>query len=182
MADNKLKDPPPIKIGPEDLERILKNLEDQMMKQEKLRKGDSSFLKKTSMMDKPLIDKDEKSDFLFRLVANVKENPRVSFVSAPSGDDEKNQMSLNLFQKPYQYLTDDEKEALDEAIRNSLKAGGRVRLAGGGGSDPYDDPLKEIAVLEGMVGLRPSNSLEAFYIEGMKDRLNYLKKLVEEDK
>ena len=180
MADNKIKDPPPIKIGPEDLERILKNLEDQMIKEEKLRKGDSSFLKKTSMIDKGITERDEKTDFLFRLMANVKENPRVEFVSSPSAEDERNQMSLNLFQKPFEYLDEKEREALDEAIRNSLKSGGRVRLGGGG--SPYDDPLKEIALLEGMVGLRPNNSLEAFYIEEMKDRLDYLKRLVEEDK
>jgi len=56
----------------------------------------------------------------------------------------------------------------------------RVELADGG--DPYLDPFKEIAVLEGMVGIRPSNSLEAMYVEEMKDRLDYLKRLVQEDK
>ena len=48
-------------------------------------------------------------------------------------------------------------------LRASYKEGGIV--------DPID---QEILELEMFVGLRPTNAMEAFWIEQMKDRLSYL--------
>ena len=131
MADEKLKDAPV--IPGEVFERILRNLEENMIKEERLRKGDDSFLKKSSMIDKDISQPDQRTAFIMRLQEHFRDNgltPRVSF---------------------------------------------------GDGGSVFDDPIKEIALLEGMVGLRPNNSLEAMYVEEMKDRLDYLKRLVEKD-
>lgn len=62
------------------------------------------------------------------------------------------------------------------------KMGGVPRVKLNEGGDPYLDIDKELAVLSGMIGLRPANSMEAFYIEEMKDRYNYLMQLKEKDK
>ena len=53
----------------------------------------------------------------------------------------------------------------------------KIKLASG--SSPIDD---EILELEMFVGLRPLNSLEAGYIEEMKERLDYLYQLKMKDK
>jgi flagellar motor switch protein FliG len=53
MPNDETKTIPPVKIGPEDLERILRKFEEELLKEERLRKGDDSFLK-TSSIDKPI--------------------------------------------------------------------------------------------------------------------------------
>lgn len=128
MPDN--KDVPPIKIGPEDLEKILRKFEEEMLKQEELRKGKDIY-KKSSMIDAPIDQPDQRQQFILRVA---------------------------------EMLNNDEQP--------------RLRLEGGGAANPID---QEIIELEMFVGLRPGNSLEAMYIEEMKDRLNYLYKLKEKD-
>jgi len=182
MSDEKLKQKP-IEIPSGEIERMFRRLFDEQMKEGLLKKGDSSFLKKTSMIDKSLDDTNELDDLVFKMMERTRNNPRIKIVSDPVGSDELNQISIKLFQKPLEYLTDQEREVLEEYNQNQLKSGGavtRVRLESGG--DPYLDIDKEIALLEGMVGLQGTNSMEAFWIEGMKDRLDYLKKLAKEDK
>lgn len=127
MSDDKII--PPIKIGPEDLERILRKFEEDLIKEEKLRKGDDSFLK--SSIDKPIDQPDQRKQFILRVA---------------------------------EMINQDEKS--------------RIRLESGGAVSPID---QEILELEMFVGLSPGNSMEAFYISEMRDRLNYLYKLKEKD-
>ncbi|MCI5053573.1 MAG: hypothetical protein MRY23_01970 [Pelagibacteraceae bacterium] len=47
----------------------------------------------------------------------------------------------------------------------------RYKFQDGGSVDPIDE---EILQLERFVGLRPTNAMEAFWVEQMKDRLSYL--------
>lgn len=47
----------------------------------------------------------------------------------------------------------------------------RYKFQDGGSADPIDE---EILQLEMFVGLRPTNAMEAFWVEQMKDRLSYL--------
>lgn len=47
----------------------------------------------------------------------------------------------------------------------------RYKFQDGGPADPIDE---EILQLEMFVGLRPTNAMEAFWVEQMKDRLSYL--------
>jgi len=47
----------------------------------------------------------------------------------------------------------------------------RYKFQDGGSVDPIDE---EILQLEMLVGLRPTNAMEAFWVEQMKDRLSYL--------
>ena len=47
----------------------------------------------------------------------------------------------------------------------------RYKFQDGGSVDPIDE---EILQLEMLVGLRPLNAMEAFWVEQMKDRLSYL--------
>jgi hypothetical protein len=126
MPNDETKTIPPVKIGPEDLERILRKFEEELLKEERLRKGDDSFLK-TSSIDKPIDQPDLRQQFILRVAENIN-----------SGD----------------YVP-------------------RIRLKDGGDLDPID---AEILELEMFVGLRPGNSMEAFYIENMKDRLEELYK------
>lgn len=129
MPDEKNNEPI---IKPEQLNEILKKFEENMLKQEKLRKGDDSFLKRSSI-DKPIDQPDQRMQFILR-VADM----------------------LN--------------QAGDETLR--------IRMNDGGPISPID---QEILELQMFVGLRPGNSLEAMYIEEMKDRLDYLMKLKAKD-
>ena len=126
MPNNETKPFPEVKISPEDLSNILRKFEENMLKQERLRQGDDSFLKKSSV-DKPIDQPDLRQKFILRVAENIN-----------SGD----------------YVP-------------------RIRLKDGGDLDPID---AEILELEMFVGLRPGNSMEAFYIENMKDRLEELYK------
>lgn len=129
MPDEKNSEPI---IKPEQLNEILKKFEENMLKQEKLRKGDDSFLKRSSI-DKPIDQPDQRTQFILRVADMINQNG-------------------------------------DETIR--------LRLSDGGSANPID---QEILELEMFVGLRPGNSLEAMYIEEMKDRLDYLYKLKKKD-
>ena len=84
----------------------------------------------------------------------------VMMASAPSLEDSLNDMSLNIFKKPYHKLTDEEKEILHE-INMDLVAkpqgiqmaaqGGRIGYAEGGNDDEEDH---RSAALSAMYGLR----------------------------
>ena len=128
MSDDKII--PPIKIGPEDLEKILRKFEEDLIKEEKLRKGDDSFLKKSSI-DKPIDQPDQRKQFILRVAEMINQD-----------------------EEP------------------------RIRLESGGAVSPID---QEILELEMFVGLSPGNSMEAFYISEMRDRLDYLYKLKQKD-
>lgn len=97
-------------------------------------------------------------------------------------EDKKDYGPNSMIDKPL-YRDDPFRVFIAKGVERINKLGGvpgRVKLNEGG--DPYLDIDKELAVLSGMIGLTPSNSMEAYWIEEMKDRYNYLMQLKEKDK
>ena len=78
---------------------------------------------------------------------------KMKMASAPDTMDDLNQLSLMLFKKPLQDLTDDEYDKLQEYAKEKLAIGGRVGLAEGmmASSNSYKNYVKAALSL----GLKP---------------------------
>ena len=77
MPNDETKTIPPVEIGPEDLDRILRKFEEDMMKEEELKKGNNPY--KSSMIDKPIDEPDRRGRFLARVYKNLVESDRATF-------------------------------------------------------------------------------------------------------